>query len=363
MADHAAIMSILAVNRNNKDLQDIEVLSVQQEDMELDNQGMASLIKLNISGQAFTVSHNLVNKYRTSKLARSKELEGHWSKELQAYYFDRDPALFNAVLNILRYNALIVPPGYDMRLVMEEVAFWDVPYYERGVEETEDERLEKEFQALENRSPPPEETDSQIQKWRYSLWCFITDPFGPHTRFRKLSLAYSFVTISAVFFYLVVHGMSTSVYFRVQARPPRPTADNDQVRIPDISTTPSTRVTGGGRQNDIGDRVLQLNCTGDDKMDCYLSTKAPVWIDYTKSAMIALFTLETLLRLALCPDLAYFKSIINWLDIIATGCAVAVIAVGRYLAEGNKTREIGFTFELLQSLQVIRVFKVFQVCT
>lgn len=361
MAEHASVLGVLAVTRSNRIVPDIEVLSAMQE--QTDKEGGTTLIKFNISGQAFTVSQRLVNKYPTSKLASAKELESYWSKELQVFYFDRDPALFNAVLNIFRYNALIVPPGYDMRLVMEEVAFWDVQYHKSCNEDTEEERLEKEFQALENRFPPPKETDSGFLKWRYKVWCFITDPFGPHTKYRKLSLAYSIFTISAVFFYLIIHGLSTSVYYRESL------GNHSEVRIqkeiPNMTTSSMTTEAVEQSVVQLDDKVLSLGCKGEDKMDCFLRTRPVAWIDQAKIILVFLFSFETLLRLILCPGLGYFKSVINWLDIIATSCVVCTAGVGTYMRSvesGDRTRGLGFTFELLQSLQVLRVFKIFQVC-
>ena len=382
MAEHAAVLGVLAVNRSNKvePADTAEVTSLYNTDMEY--QGGTTLIKLNISGQSITVSQRLVDKYPSSKLAASKELEKHWSEELKAYYFDRDPILFNAVLNIFRYDALLIPPGYDKSLLMAEIAYWNIPYIDKNSKEVdEEERLEKEFLALENRFPPPKNTDSKIIKWRHQAWCFITDPFGPHTKYRKLSLAYSVFTISAVFFYLIIHGLSTSVYYRedngsrgarnvkgmnerIDGRPPpnisRPTTTTEAAN--EVASEGSTPPNPGDSMMELRDKIQQLGCSGEDKMDCFLKTMPLPWIDFTKIAFIFLFTLETLLRLVLCPGLAYFRSIVNWIDIIATACVVCTVGVGRHLqTTDHKTRSLGFTFELLQSLQVLRVFKIFQV--
>ena len=93
-----------------------------------------------------------------------------------------------------------------------------------------------------------------------------------------------------------------------------------------------------------------------------------VYAKYTKVIMI-MFIFETVLRLLFCPGCAYFKSIVTWMDILAGVCAIIVFVLEGVLnshgdgLEMKDKKSLHIVIILMQSFQVLRIFKIFQVNT
>ena len=297
-------------------------------------------VLFNVSGQMFLVTQSLLDRYPESKLADPQQLEKYRCEELDAYYFDRDPALFNAVLNIFRYNVLSLPPGCTEFMLNEELAFWKITSKQLAADVDEcNACIEADFVWLESRIPPPKETASSLARFRYQLWCFCTDPIGPHTRYRKLAITFALCHIFLTIFFMIVFGLSTKpVYREMISHASSVVVDNSS-----LSEPPS--------------------CDGDLKIMCFVESQPILWIRTSLYILTALFIADTMFRLLICPDLRiYLKSIINWIDIISTLCLIALIGV---LVEANKVVHPNETLALieivLQGVQVLRIFKILQV--
>lgn len=352
MADRAAVISAIGIIANNK-VGNFDT-NLKKENQTKENAGaLLALTHFNISGQQFIVSNELVKKYPTSRLSVPETLNDHWMPGMNAYYFDRDPELFNAVLNLFRYNIFSAPVGYDSKLLEEELKYWAVEFDQKLMitdSDKEEEKLEAEFVWIENRIPPPQ-SSSTFLRYRYRVWCFVTDPSGPYTKFRKLSVAYTLLGISLMLIYLVFQGISTNAYYRM---PLGGWKDN---------------VTMDGTSNetlDLKSQVEAIGCKSLQRADCLLITEPLHWVAKGKDYIASYFFLETFLRLLLCPGLAYFKSVINWIDILATiSQAIAFwldIFVQYSVEQGsNASLNVLYSLILMESLQVLRVFKIFQV--
>lgn len=343
MAEHAAVATVIQALGKVK-VSDYSLMETRQTE-DIDGSPL-KLVHFNISGQPFTISDELTRQSPASKLANSDLLKRHWIESLNAYYFDRDPILFNAVLNVIRYNVLNVPVGYGDQLVVEELRYWNVSCDEKRHDE--DDEIENEFVWLENRFPPPPPTSHTFLQYRFLVWCFVTDPVGPYTRHRKLSTLYSFTSIILALIYLVFHGLSTSVYYRLPL---------------DINLTQSI---AGNSFTSLQVQAAALGCTDVTKIDCFLRSQPLPWISNGMSVIGVFFISETALRLLLCPSWGYFKSVINWLDITASLCAVVLLVLKgdavMLIASGSypsRTHQYGLI--LMQAMQVLRVFKIFQV--
>lgn len=340
MAEHAAVASAVTNFRNNRISAEENVMSKVR--MEQETCLPKNLMSFNISGQCFIISTNLIQKYPSSKFGTPTLLSKHWLEELKVYYFDRDPVLFNTVLNLFRYDVLNVPPGYSQSLVEQEARYWKIPLDNVTTRKDDEEaRIEAEFVWLENRIPPPSTHANIWVKKRYAMWCFLTDPLGPNTPYRRLSLMCCFLTIFLALLYLVLQGMGTSVYYRKPI---------------------DSGIEHYGNRTELSmeDMAVSIGCLPNmSKIDCYLNSVTDDWITYGKSTITLLFVLETVLRLLLCPGLAYFKSFLTWTDIVAGLSAMTSYIL--HETEPLKDREAQYTIILLQSVQVLRIFKIFQV--
>lgn len=344
MAEHAAVASAIGAIGKNRVSPERNMMTKSRA---LGIMGSPmKLVHFNISGQDFIISRQLIEKFPNSKLGCPVFLSENWVEDLKVFYFDRDPTLFNTILNLFRYDVLSIPPGYDRRLVREEAKYWNVPLDRLNTgKDREEARLEAEFQWLENRIPPPPPSAKTWVKRRYKAWCFVTDPLGPHTPFRKFSVACCFLTLIFVLLFLILFGMSTSVYYRQPI-------DGKL----DFTSENSTDM-------DMESATAAIGCLSIDKIDCYLKSSPELWIEYAKRIIMAMFVAETVVRLLLCPGLAYFKSLINWMDIIAGASAIVtfilVLTQPEEVTERSRSRQ--YTLLFMQSVQVLRVFKIFQV--
>jgi len=328
MSDVAAVASaVINMSLSNEDLKKMTTNKVEDNAVK-----DLHFLHINISGQKFIVSSQLIKSYPHSKFASPHLLADHWIEELNAFYFDRDPALFNAVL------------------VMEEINFWNVPKEDvEGVQDDEELRLEAEFQWLENRIPPPPSGSSKFLELRYKCWCFITDPLGPYTEYRRMSIAYAVFSIVAVVLYMILYGIGTSPHYRVI----------DEHALPALYTNKTERTTN------LDSAIDNLGCSQMPKISCYIRTTPLLWITYSKYALKFVFILETLIRLILCPGSAYFRSIITWIDIVAgigalAAFAIEIVVVTKEIV-GEAEMHLHYIVICLQSIQILRIFKIFQV--
>ncbi|XP_067934325.1 potassium voltage-gated channel protein egl-36-like [Watersipora subatra] len=347
MAEHAAVASVITAIGKNRVGVTPDVMGTNQ--VVEKTSSSLQLIHFNISGQKFIVSNQLIDKFPTSKFHFPSILAENWLEEEKIFYFDRDPALFNTVLNVFRYDVLSIPSGYDKGLIKKELDFWWVPSDNLNIGRSQEEkRLEAEFQWLENRIPPPPANSKRWIKLRYKAWCFLTDPLGPYTSWRKLSFACCILTVCLTLVYMILFGLGTSVHYR-----------EHEGHDKNMNETTDT-------QNNLAATTEALGCTALSKIDCYLRTTPKDWIHIGKSVIMTMFVAETILRLLLCPGQAYFKSLITWMDIVAGICAIVVMVliqvedkIESHFGDDSK-KSARYVQIMLDSAQVLRVFKIFQ---
>lgn len=285
------------------------------------------LLKFNISGQSFLISQSLFSSEPESHFLSEKFLSPNWNDSLEAYYFNRDPALFNVVLNIFRYGKVNLPSGYDEEMLNEELNFWNISKKkEPSTGQDEGPDLEEEFLWMEGRIPPPAEGASMYTRGRFKMWCFMTDPIGPHTPGTRAALLYAVFSILMTFLFLTVYGFSTSSFYR--------DLKYQSFNLSDCET----------------------------RLQCFVITTPKLWMKYLIRSLLVYFCLETVLKLICCTHhRLYFTSLINWIDLLADICAIL-----GFVFASLADRERNVTYSVLeivfQGLQVFRIFRIFQVC-
>mgnify|MGYP001792173920 FL=1 len=306
MVEHIAVNQIVEGITNRRNIKVFPQFSHLQDDiiddLEDDTIGQHSYAHFNFSGQRFTVSKQLLRKYPGSRLACDDSLSRHWVSDMSAYYFDRDPVLFNSILNIYRHGVFIPPLGYGDRMISRELQYWNLPV-ELASRQADEESmcLEEEFLWLESRTPPPPDSATKWAKFRFEAWCFFTDPLGPYTRHHKLSVAYTVLSIGLIILFMLIFGLSTSMEYRT---------------VIGSSSAPAN----GTEKLSLSDCEL--------KIECFVRTEPVHWITTAMLALMVFFVFEVLVRLIFCPEVkVYLRSVLNWVDILATLCAVASLAV------------------------------------
>lgn len=285
------------------------------------------LIRFNISGTECLVPFDLLKKYPDCILASKEALSSYWREEINAYYFNRDPALFNIVLNLFRYNRISTPGQYADMLIYLELCYWELPVLQIMAHE----ELEKDFRWMEGRTPYPEQPASCLQNFRFHVWCILTDPMGPNTRYKRMSLLLSVIMLMVVVLFTISIGISSAEKYR-------------EFIVPD-----STRNTTAGAE-------IKWKDVCKTRLECLTITTENTAIKTWLRIGATIFIVETIVRIFTCPSRSlYFRSLMNWLDLLATVCVVIMI-VGALTDTIPRLLHI-----LLGGLQVIRLGKIFQV--
>jgi hypothetical protein len=83
-------------------------------------------VKFNIRGRIFETLVSTIKSISDSKLAKLTPDHTSYDTERQEYFFDRDPELFNVILNLLVSGNLHVPKHICGALLREELSFWEI---------------------------------------------------------------------------------------------------------------------------------------------------------------------------------------------------------------------------------------------
>lgn len=86
----------------------------------------ASRVKFNIRGRIFETFASTLKAVSESKLGRLTPEHESYDGNNQEYFFDRDPDLFNVILNLLVTGNLHVPRQVCGALLREELSFWEI---------------------------------------------------------------------------------------------------------------------------------------------------------------------------------------------------------------------------------------------
>jgi hypothetical protein len=88
----------------------------------------ADLITLNIGGSVFKTRRTTLNTFPRSKLGSISPASENYISERNEYFFDRNPDLFNVVLDFYRCQGVLHVPSYICGvLLIREFEFWEIP--------------------------------------------------------------------------------------------------------------------------------------------------------------------------------------------------------------------------------------------
>jgi hypothetical protein len=231
-------------------------------------------------------------------------------------------------------------------MLMEELQFWNLSIADLNLDKDEcNTCIEEDFLWIESRIPPPREPASRLIRYRYNLWCFLTDPLGPYTKYRKLSIAFAVMSIIFTILFMVLFGLSTKPTFREKINQSGGLAPNVTM------------------QSSIDDKTP--NCDDDLKIACFVESQPLPWIKICLQILMCFFVVDTVVRLVVCPDLKiYLHSVINLVDILCCVCLIAIIPVlVKVEQQQNLQKEWAMAEIVLEGVQVLRIFKVLQVGT
>lgn len=141
-------------------------------------------VRINVGGTMFTTRLSTVQKYPDTLLGSISFESDCYSKDDKSFYFDRNPELFNTILDYYRNGCLHLPNHLCGWLWKTELEFWKIPLtdisecchktissYNKRVDVSK--MLKAVFSPLnhsEYASP------SGIGKLRHRLWLFLDEP-------------------------------------------------------------------------------------------------------------------------------------------------------------------------------------------
>ncbi|XP_060070100.1 potassium voltage-gated channel protein egl-36-like [Ylistrum balloti] len=169
-------------------------------------------VKLNIRGVRFETRSSTLGFYPNSLLACLDHSSDYWDEENGEYFFERDPDIFNSILNLYTIHELHVPKNICGAVFRKEMEFWKIPvsciseccwkaYYE--IDDTTDvmENLRKANNVNGLRGKEDDNDGINRDSIRYKIWIALDNP-----KSSKAALIWNSV-------YILVVSISTLVFF------------------------------------------------------------------------------------------------------------------------------------------------------
>ncbi|XP_010009975.1 PREDICTED: potassium voltage-gated channel subfamily V member 2-like [Nestor notabilis] len=298
----------------------------------------SSVLNINVGGQSYHLTYQAVATYpktRLGRLATSPDrrcqlgLCDDYAAQVDEYFFDRDPAVFQLVYNFYSSGVLRVRDELCPRSFLEELSYWGVrlKYTPRCCricfEERRDELSEQLKVQRELRSQAEAQENEQLfhhmryygpQRWR--LWNLMEKPFSSVTA-KVMAVASSFFVLISVV-------------------------------------------------------ALALNTVEEmQQVDRKSGENRPV-LEHIETLCIAFFTLEYLLRLVSTPDLRRFaSSALNAVDLIAILPLYLQLLLecfadddqprGRGSQHEHDIEKVGRVGKVGQVLRIMRLMRIFRI--
>ncbi|XP_067949889.1 A-type voltage-gated potassium channel KCND2-like [Watersipora subatra] len=141
-------------------------------------------ILIQISGQNFVSNVDTLLKYPESRLGKLVQKEPSRAK----YFFESDPEIFKEVLKFYISGELHCPKNICYSDFLSHLKFWEIDTAAvsdccaQNLDERHD--LEKQFEFFNRRIKLTSANTDDKYSWSYAVWCFLTDPFGPDTKYK-----------------------------------------------------------------------------------------------------------------------------------------------------------------------------------
>ena len=84
-------------------------------------------VVLNVGGQTFVTFWDTLKKYPETRLGSLTTSSPYYRKEKDVYFFDRNPELFNTILDFYRNDILHFPNHLCSGLWHQELRYWGIP--------------------------------------------------------------------------------------------------------------------------------------------------------------------------------------------------------------------------------------------
>ncbi|CAF1585905.1 unnamed protein product [Rotaria sp. Silwood1] len=289
------------------------------------NISLQNRITINISGVRFETFKSTLEVYPNTLLGNAKRRKYYYDNVLDEYFFDRHRGCFEAILYYYQSKGrLRRPNSVPLDTFLEEITFFDLGH-DALAQVRKDENLKE-----------VEKTQLPRNRCRRYIWATMEYP------------EFSFIAKLFNILSLIIILIST-VTLAVESLPQYAHLSEDacQKQI---------------NQNKIGmnNGSMNLNDVQSNESTCLLYFSSP--FHRIQVICIGFFTLELILRLLSTPSLSkYFKSFMNWIDIVAVIPFYINLILNLVDQLGNQNTSIYNSLALLRVLRCARIFKFYRV--
>ncbi|XP_063419278.1 potassium voltage-gated channel protein Shaw-like [Mytilus trossulus] len=301
-------------------------------------------VYINVGGTLFQTKLSTLQKYPDTLLGSITNLSEFYNKEHEQFYFDRNPELFNTVLDYYRNDVIHLPTHLCGWLWKSELEFWKIPlahiseccfqtYVKYDEKETTATKLREMFAtaSFENSYSP-----SPFNKIRHRIWQFIDEPASS-----TYARVFSIIFLVTVVVSAIIPCLQTHPNVRIQ-RFNETTIDQYILLNPDTWVNPDNH-----------------------KEVLLLSTYEPSWLYNLNLFTIVFFTLESIVRFVSCPSKCrFFLEWLNVLDlflnIVMWSRFIIALSISDVIAESQHVILVHF-ISFCSAASVLRLLKFFRV--
>ena len=84
------------------------------------------LMRLDVGGSLFVTSRATLERVPNTRLSDLSELDTNYNKDTRSWWFDRNPELFNCILDFFRCEELHFPHNFCGPAIKKELLYWRI---------------------------------------------------------------------------------------------------------------------------------------------------------------------------------------------------------------------------------------------
>ena len=151
---------------------------------------IGELMTLNVGGARFVTTRHTLERVSGTRLSNLHRTDPNYNPTTGEWFFDRNPALFNYILDFYRTDELHFPHNYCGPSIKKELVYWTIDetdissccwnrYREFEEENRIFDQIEQAFESRVHVSPAEGSINpSNWQIWRQRLYLFLEEPMS-----------------------------------------------------------------------------------------------------------------------------------------------------------------------------------------
>jgi hypothetical protein len=155
-------------------------------------------VKIDVRGSVFVTQANTLNMMPGTKLSIMLRTKEYWDQDAGSFYFDRNPDVFNAVLDGYSKGKFHIPSNMCVTDFLEELDYWDIPHsmisqccmgliMDSNKERQASEAVQKELLSGLEHYRKVIDVTTGWRAYALKMWLFLDDP--NFSKFSKVSSA------------------------------------------------------------------------------------------------------------------------------------------------------------------------------